>query len=72
MPKVPSRVPTTNQSSHTSDAMGSLNILQFNCNSLKKKSDEIINYMIKFDISIAAIQETKLAPTSNYNITKGY
>lgn len=35
-------------------------ILQLNCNSIRFKINEIVNYMSKRDVKIAAIQETKL------------
>ena len=37
-----------------------LKILQFNCNGIKGKFDEIRNYILKNEIKIAALQETKL------------
>lgn len=49
-----------------------LNILQFNCNGIRRKIDEILNYMETHDISIAAIQETKLSPISNFGLKDGY
>jgi exonuclease III len=42
-----------------------LKILQFNCNSLTRKIDEIIFYMNSNNINIAAIQETRLSAKSN-------
>ena len=39
-------------------------ILQFNCNGISGKCDEIIDFMIRHSIMIAAIQETKLSKKS--------
>ena len=40
----------------------SLKILQFNCNGIRNKLDEIIQFLIANNIKIAALQETKLKP----------
>lgn len=40
-------------------------ILQFNCNGLNKKLDEIINYMVSNEILIATIQGTSISKNSN-------
>ena len=54
----------SNVSSQTTTMSSSLNILQFNCNGLTRKIDEIIHFMTKNEIQIAAIQETKLSTSS--------
>lgn len=42
-----------------------IKILQFNCNGLRDKLQEILNFMEQHNIQIAALQETKLSSRSN-------
>ncbi len=53
------------------DFVGNLNILQYNINGISGKLDELLHYMEKDNIKIAAIQETKLTDKSKLpNINK--
>ncbi|ESO08339.1 hypothetical protein HELRODRAFT_169150 [Helobdella robusta] len=56
-----SATPNINLISHSDSK---LNILQFNCNGLKNKSAEIAHHLSIHNISIAALQETKLSTRS--------
>ncbi|KAI5727897.1 hypothetical protein M8J77_008348 [Diaphorina citri] len=57
---------TANVSQNTPDSDPiTFKILQYNCNGLRKKIDEIVNYMETNDILVAAIQETRLTVNSN-------
>ncbi|KAI5753538.1 hypothetical protein M8J77_001119 [Diaphorina citri] len=49
-----------------------LKILQYNCNGLTNKIDEILHYMTQNNIQIGAIQETKLNPSSKFPNTHGH
>ncbi|MCP3662402.1 MAG: hypothetical protein GY696_07890, partial [Gammaproteobacteria bacterium] len=49
-----------------------MNILQYNINGISGKLDELLHYMNKNDIMIAALQETKLTSKSNTKKTPGY
>ena len=58
------------------DFAGNLNILQYNINGISGKLDELLHFMEKDNIKIAAIQETKLTDKSklpninNYNMVR--
>ncbi len=54
----PAQPPTQSPPSTASTA--SINLLQWNCNGLRGKIDELILYMDNNDIKVAALQETKL------------
>ena len=55
---------------------GNLNILQYNINGISGKLDELLHFMEKDNIKIAAIQETKLTDKSklpninNFNMVR--
>ncbi|ESO02814.1 hypothetical protein HELRODRAFT_174237 [Helobdella robusta] len=66
-----SATPNINPISHSDSK---LNILQFNCNDLKNKnkSAEIAHHLSIHNISIAALQETKLSTRSAVPVFKNY
>ncbi len=69
----PSQHSTVNSSQHS---VTSFNILQFNANGIGNKLPELSNFLLKNDIKIAAIQETKLNSRSadpsipNYTVVR--
>lgn len=60
-----------NKTHHNNDKTTHFKILQFNCRGIQNKIDEILVYMKKNGISIAAIQETKLTSKSNFSSSQG-
>ncbi|XP_053969088.1 uncharacterized protein LOC128870451 isoform X3 [Anastrepha ludens] len=50
----------------------SFKLLQFNCNGLTSKVDEIVNFMSRHCIKIVAVQETKLHARSSLITRDGY
>ena len=50
----------------------SFRVLQWNCNGLRNKLPEITDFMFRNDIKIAAIQETKIPPSSSLSSFNGY
>ena len=59
-------------SSSSSSAPDCLNILQFNCNGLYSRLEEIKYFLSFADIKIAVLQETKLSSSSRSPIFPGY
>jgi exonuclease III len=55
-----------------SNTMESLTILQLNVNGLKGKLIEVVDFMQKHTITVAAIQETKLTARTKLPLTPGY
>ncbi|XP_059220579.1 uncharacterized protein LOC131995697 [Stomoxys calcitrans] len=51
---------------------GSASFLQLNCNGLRGKIDEIVDFMTRKSISVAAIQEIKLTNTCSLYSCHGY
>ncbi|XP_059220243.1 uncharacterized protein LOC131995533 [Stomoxys calcitrans] len=51
---------------------GNVSFLQLNCNGLRGKIDEIVDFMSRKSISVAAIQETKLTNTCSLHSCHGY
>ena len=68
-PPPPPPPPTPTPSTYDSNG---IKILQFNCNGIKGKLTELLTWMTKEDIKIAAIQETKLNKNSKLSDTPGY
>lgn len=60
----PARTPTHRPIQFKRSHKSSLRLLQFNCNGLSPKLDEIVDYMVRHYIVLAAIQETKFTARS--------
>lgn len=60
------------QTVNITNKTSSLSILQFNCNGLRYKIHEVIQFMFTNDIKIGAIQETRLNPNTSLNLPHGY
>ena len=66
------QAPPQPQSADTNQRKFNLKILQFNCNGIKGKISEILNWMEENKIKIAALQETKLMPSQKDPNTTDY
>lgn len=70
VPPVQNLPPQSNQEKHN---IPSFKVLQFNCNGIIGKIDEILKFMNDNEIKLAAIQETKLNEKSQFpSIKSGY
>ena len=69
-PAPPPPTPPTPPS--TPKPVGNLNLLQYNINGISGKLDELLHFIEKDDIKIAAIQETKLTDKSKLPAIKNF
>ena len=71
-PKQPQPPHPTNPTDQPKPRKLNLKILQYNCNGIKNKQTELVNWMKENDVKIAALQETKLSDKSKISDFSDY
>ena len=65
-------IPSVLVDSSSTSTSPSLNILQFNCNGLLGRLEELKAFLFEHNIKVAVLQETKLSPTSRLSSIPGF